>query len=62
MLLCNLYFHIINLRHRETNQRFARDSNVKFAHKFVRCRGAENRTQTKGFGDPYDTISPRPYV
>ena len=26
------------------------------------CRGAGNRTQTKGFGDPYDTISPRPYA
>ena len=25
-------------------------------------RGGENRTPTKGFGDPYDTTSPHPYA
>jgi hypothetical protein len=25
-------------------------------------RGGENRTPTKGFGDPYDTTSPHPYL
>ena len=25
-------------------------------------RGGENRTPTKGFGDPYDTTSPHPYI